>query len=168
MSKPDDLSTAPTRPAMQGPMPRQERRVPPTLIEVMDAITATHTYLGGEVKDVGRAVSSLAGDVRGLSTRLDEHGRRIDALERADRAALARTGPRDRLPSLSEAKDTAELEALDAQAGAPPSLPDRIARLEGSEIRTRRHATRGPLISAAMISLAIAIADVAKAWILHR
>lgn len=168
MSKDGGLSTAPTRPAVQapGPMPRAERRAPPTLTDVLQAFERHAEYTRGQLEGIARESSDVRRAVTSMASELREHGQRLDALESAERAVLAQH--RDRLPSLSEARDTSELQALDAQAGVPPSLPDRIARLEGSEIRTRRHATRGPVISAALISLALALADVAKAYFLHR
>lgn len=87
---------------------------------------------------------------------------RIEVLEQR----LAPT--RARMPSIGEATDARDLARLDAQVGAPPSLDDRTTRLEDSQLRTRKIAARSPVVSAALISLALALADVLKAYLLHR
>lgn len=114
--------------------------------------------LRGELKANTEAVNKLGETVHG------EVIPRIEVLERH----IAPTATRPRLPSLGDAADARELAQLDASQGGPPSIVDQLTRLNDSEIRTRKLAHKGPIYSAAFVSIAIALADIIKAYLLHR
>lgn len=130
----------------------------------MQIVQLTESRLArAEAKGLNRRVEALEQHSAVVDATLANYGTRIEVLEAGS------AGPRrERLPSLSEARNADELAELDAQTGAPPSIVDKITRLEEAGIKQTRWSRVSPAVIAAFVTFGMAAADVIKAWILHQ